>query len=142
MHATSDVYNTGITKSSSGLAASSDGINFEWLGDVFAPREAGWDSYASRLGSLLYQPPLFIGFYDGSADVSENYEERTGMATSFDLRTWARVTESGPILTSPHASGSLRYLEPVDLGDGVFYYSEYARPDGSHELRLSQVARR
>jgi len=141
MHATSDVYNTGIAKSSSGIAVSSDGVEFEWLGDVFAPRDRGWDSYASRLGSMLYMPPAFIGFYDGSADVSENYEERTGLAVSLDLRTWDRVTTDGPALISPHASGSLRYLDPVDLGGEVYYYYEYARADGSHELRLNQVAK-
>jgi hypothetical protein len=30
-------------------------------------------------------PAIFVGFYDGSATAAENYEERCGMAVSFDL---------------------------------------------------------
>lgn len=141
MHETGDVYNTGLTKSSSALAISSDGVHFMWIGDVFSPRDEGWDAYASRLSSLLYQPPVFIAFYDGSATVAENYEEKTGIAFTFDLRHYERVTTDGPILTSPHASHSLRYLDAVDMGDEVFYYYEYAREDGSHELRMNRVQR-
>jgi hypothetical protein len=137
MHATGDVYNTGITKSHTGLALSADGIAFEWVGDVFAPQEAGWDAYAARIGCLLWLPPAWLAFYDGSASVQENYEERTGLAISTDLRRFVRATPDGPLLTSPHGSGSLRYLDAFVLGDEVWCYYEYARPDGSHELRLN-----
>jgi hypothetical protein len=43
---------------------------------------------------------------------------------------------------SPHATGSLRYLDALDLRERkrLLYY-EYARPDGSHELRLSRLPR-
>ncbi|HIE26871.1 TPA: hypothetical protein EYP66_06260 [Candidatus Poribacteria bacterium] len=139
MHATADVYNTGLTKSHSALAISSDGVNFHWLGDVFSPRESGWDAYAARLSSVLYIPPVFNVFYDGSASVAENYEEKTGLAISFNLQNYIRVTEDGPILTSPHASGSLRYMDAITVKDRIYYYYEYARPDGSHELRLNIV---
>ncbi|MFQ6131154.1 MAG: hypothetical protein ACE5R4_03890 [Armatimonadota bacterium] len=137
MHATADVYNTGLTKSHTGLAVSGDGFRFEWLGDVFAPRDVGWDAYAARIGSLLWLPPAWVAFYDGSAGVEENYEERTGLAVSLDLRRFHRVTYEGPLLTSPHASGSLRYVDALKVGREIYYYYEYARPDGSHELRLN-----
>ncbi len=137
MHATADVYNTGITKSHTGLAISADGLDFQWLGDVFAPREAGWDAYAARIGALLWLPPVWLAFYDGSASVAENYEERTGLAVSTDLRRFVRATPDGPILVSPHASGSLRYVDVFLLGEEAYCYYEYARPDGSHELRLN-----
>ncbi|MCZ6680289.1 MAG: hypothetical protein O7E52_23915 [Candidatus Poribacteria bacterium] len=139
MHATADVYNTGITKSHTGLAISGDGVRFRWLGDIFSPRESGWDAYAARISTLLYTPPVFTAFYDGSASVAENYEERTGIAISLDLRSYERVTEAGPILTSPHASGSLRYMEAIVVNNQIYYYYEYARADGSHELRLNVV---
>jgi len=138
-HATADIFNTGLTKSSTALATSADGVHFTWEGDVFAPRAEGWDAYAARIGSLLYTPPVWTAFYDGSASVAENYEERTGLALTFDLRHFERVTEAGPILTSPHASGSLRYLDALLIDGVIHYYYEYARPDGSHELRLNQV---
>ena len=139
MHETADVYNTGITKSHTGLAVSVDGVNFTWLGDIFSPREEGWDSYASRISTLIHMPPAFIAFYDGSASVEENYEEKTGLAVTFDLRNFIRLTVDGPILTSPHASGSLRYLDAVAVDGKLYCYYEYARSDGSHELRLNIV---
>jgi hypothetical protein len=138
MHATADVYNTGITKSHTGLAVSSDGVRFRWWGDILSPPETGWDAYASRIGSILYSPPVFLGFYDGSASVNENYEEKTGLVQSLDLVHWERITESGPALTSPHGSHSLRYIDALAVGEEIFYYYEYARPDGSHELRVNR----
>ena len=139
MHGTADVYNTGLTKSHTGLAVSSDGIRFRWVGDILSPGESGWDAYAARISTLLYTPPGFTAFYDGSASVAENYEERTGIAISLDLRKYERVTEDGPILTSPHASGSLRYMDAITVKDQIYYYYEYARADGSHELRINIV---
>lgn len=140
MHATADVYNTGLTRSHSALAISPDGVNFKWLGDVMSPGSSGWDSYATRICSVVYTPPVFTVFYDGSADVSENYEERTGLAISWDLRRFEKITGNGPILVSPHARGTLRYMDVIQFEDEIFYYYEYARRDGSHELRLNRVS--
>lgn len=140
-HGTADIYNTGKTTSSTGIAVSGDGLSWRWLGDCFPPRAGtdAWDAYAARIGTLVYLPPVWTAFYDGSASVAENYEERTGVAVSLDLRIFHRVTSDGPILTSPHASGSLRYMDVLQFEDELFYYYEYARADGSHELRLNRV---
>jgi len=89
------------------------------------------------LSTVVYIPPVFNVFYDGSEGVNENCEEKTGLAISFDLKHYERVTEAAPILTSPHASGSLRYMDAITIKDKIYYYYEYARPDGSHELRLN-----
>ena len=139
LHGSADVYNTGITKSHTGLAMSADCERWEWNGEVLSPPESGWDAYATRLGCLVWTPPVFTGFYDGSASVQENYEERTGIVTSIDLRTFTRVTPSGPALVSPHGSGSLRYLDALVQGGHLWCYYEFARQDGSHELRLNRV---
>lgn len=141
MHATADVYNTGMTKSCTGLATSLDGQSFTWLGPVLTPGDEGWDSYETRLSTLVYTPPVFTAFYDGIPSVEENYEEKTGMAITFDCRTFERVTPAGPLLTSPYGAGSLRYVEGVPVGEDFYFYYEYARPDGAHELRLSVVKR-
>ncbi len=141
MHSTADVYNTGITKSSSALAISSDGVHFSWVGDVFSPREEGWDAYCARLSSCVWTPPVFTFFYDGSADVSQNYEEIAGLAYTFDLRRFFRVTCDGPIVRSPHGSGSVRYVDVLAVDGRLYYYYEYALPSGAHELRVSVVER-
>jgi len=141
MHATADVFNTGVLVAPTGLAVSEDGVNWGWYGEVFGVGDEGaWDAYQSRIGSLLYRAPLWLGYYDGSASVEGNYEERCGLAYSFDLRNWERVTLSGPALVSPHGSGCLRYVDVVPRQGQLHFYYEYARPDGSHELRRSVVS--
>jgi hypothetical protein len=139
LHDTADIFNTGKTTSNSGLALSSDGINFTWMGDVLSPPGVGWNAYAARITTMLYVPPVFNVFYDGGADVGQNYEEKTGLAITFDLMNYQHVTDQKPLLVSPHASGSLRYMDVVRLGNDIYYYYEYARPDGSHELRVNKV---
>lgn len=140
MHATSDVFNTGITTSETGLALSADGRNFRWVGGVLAPGK-GWDRFTARITSVLYQPPIFHVFYDGSASVQDNYEEQVGLAISFDLQSFRRVTEDAPLLVSPHGSGSVRYLDVIEVSGRLYYYYEFARPDGSHDLRVEVVRR-
>jgi len=103
---------------------------------VFAPSGGGWDSYCRRLNCLL---PDGRAFYDGSASEKENYEERTGLAASSDFRTWRSLTPDGPVLTSPHASGSLRYLDLVELNGRLHLFYEFARPDGAHDLRRASI---
>jgi len=138
MHATADAYNTGLIKSRTGLAVSNDGVNFNWWGDILSPGK-DWDAYTSRISCILYIPPVFTAFYDGSSTVKENYEEKTGLAISFDLMHYDKITEKKPILTSPYASGALRYMDGIIVEDDIYFYYEYAREDGSHELRMNKV---
>ena len=140
MHGTQDIHVTGTSKSCTGLATSVDGVKWEWQGDILSPPETGWDKYCTRINSLLWTPPVFTAFYDGIPDHTHNYEEQTGLAITWDLRTFVRVTPAGPALVSPHASGSLRYVDCFEKDGEIWFYYEYAREDGSHELRLNQVA--
>jgi hypothetical protein len=155
LHATGDVYATGKTTSHTGLATSSDGFHFDWQGDVFSPVPGHWDAYAARIGTVVPAGGGFLAFYDGGASVAENYEEKCGLAVTLDLKQYHRVSVARPFATSPHGSGSLRYLDAVVVGcpaekagrprcpavgeREVFTYYEYARPDGSHELRMSEL---
>lgn len=142
MHASADIYNTGLTKSSSGLAVSEDGgVSFRWLGDIFSPSESGWDRYAARLSAIAYRAPVFVGFYDGSASFEENYEERLGVATSVDLTQWQRLTPDAPLIQGPGSTGSIRYVDFVDFPDHTALYYEMTRPDGSHEIRRNLIKR-
>ncbi len=135
-HATGDVFNTGLTVSGSGLAVSHDARHFRWLG-VIDPERGQWDRYCLRMNSVLWTPPVFTAWYDGSAAVEENYEERCGLAQSLDLEHWQRVSVEGPIITVPHASGSVRYVDCLTVDGRTWFYYEMARPDGAHELRVS-----
>ncbi|MBU6402304.1 MAG: hypothetical protein KGS61_18450 [Verrucomicrobia bacterium] len=138
-HSTLDIFNTGECVSATGLAMSRDLDHWEWQGVVFAPSDGGWDAYCRRLNCMVPGGRVFCAFYDGSASERENYEERTGMAESGDLRTWRTLTPVGPCLTSPHATGSVRYLDTVRLGDEHHLFYEFARADGAHDLRRLKV---
>lgn len=137
-HATADIFNTGLTVSSTGLAVSADERTFDWLGPIACDRGA-WDAYCVRLNSVVWQPPVFAAFYDGSADVTENYEERCGQAQSFDLRHWERISRSGPSLQVPWGSGSVRYVDTLQARGRRWFYCEMTRPDGAHELRVTSA---
>jgi hypothetical protein len=79
---------------------------------------------------------MWLALYDGSADVSENYEERCGLAYSFDLRTFHRVTRDRPLFQPLESPGALRYFDVLALPDVTYFYYEMARPDGAHDLRV------
>jgi hypothetical protein len=140
-HATLDIFNTGDCISATGLARSSDLDSWEWLGVVFAPSHAGWDAYCRRINSVVRHEGRYLAFYDGSASHHENYEEKTGLAISSDLRAWDTLTGRRPALVSQDGgSGSLRYLDVVGTADGVWAFFESARADGAHDLRVARMA--
>lgn len=120
------------------LAVSSDGRRFDWRGTVFDVGE-GWDRYQARLSAVVQVGSEYAGLYDGSAYPDEDTEERLGLARSPDLRSWERVSADEPWLVSPHVTGSLRYPDVLDRDGEWWIYYEYARADGSHELRLNRV---
>ena len=95
--------------------------------------------YCRRINSVVSRNGWFYGFYDGSASSAENYEEKTGWAVSADLRHWKTLTPAAPLLTSPHGSGALRYIDAQVRGDQAFLFYEFARADGAHDLRLCSI---
>lgn len=136
MHATADIYNTGLTTAPTALAVSDDGLTWEWQGAVLpVGGEGAWDRYQSRLNSVVPLGPLWLAFYDGAASERENYEEHCGVAASLDLRRWAKLTPDGPAVLAPHGTRSVRYVEAVRHADALHLYYEYVRPDAAHELR-------
>ena len=139
-HASLDIFNTGQCLSATGLATSSDLASWQWQGVIFAPETNRWDAYCRRLNSLLFYQGKYLAFYDGSASHLENYEEKTGLAVSSNLRDWTSLTPDAPLLTSPHGSGSLRYLDAHGHPEKLQLFYECARPDGAHDLRLAQAS--
>lgn len=139
-HSTADIYNQGVTTAPTGLATSLDGQTFDWRGTALGVG-AGWDKQQARLNNVVACDGYFVGLYDGSANAEENYEERCGLALSFDLTTWLSLTPRGPLYQSPHASRSMRYTDIVTAGPRLLLYYEYALADGSHDLRVLPLSR-
>jgi len=120
------------------LAISPDLEHWDWQGIIFAPENSGWDCYCRRINSIVSFRGSFLAFYDGSASHIENYEEKTGLAVSSNLKDWQSLTPQGPLFSSPHSSGSLRYLDAQTIPDEYCLFYEFARPDGAHDLRLAK----
>ena len=133
LHATADAFATGLTTSNSGLAVSADGLDFRWAGEVIGLGK-GWDSNTTRISSISRTSWGFVSFYDGSAGIEENYEERCGTAITSDLKHFLRISADGPSLQG-EGGRSVRYVDSVRFGDKLIYYFESTRADGSHELR-------
>ena len=138
LHATGDALSTGRTLSASGVATSVDGRLWTWEGPTLWPSESGWDAFTSRLSTAVRDGDGWLGLYDGSASLAENYEERCGLARSRDLRQWERISVHGPAIGTASGPGGVRYVEITEAGE-VFY--EYTRPDGAHELRVAHTDR-
>jgi hypothetical protein len=138
MHVEENAFVSGVVNTGTGLAISWDGVEFEWQGSVLGPG-VGWDAFMVRMVSVIHTPPVFTVFYDGRSDVTASYEDRCGIAVTRDLRHFAKLSENGPALSSPEGTGCLRYLSAVPTRDEIYYYYEYARGDGSHELRMNVV---
>ena len=138
LHRSGDALSTGAVKSETGLATSVAGMRWRWEGKVFSAASKGWDKATARLTTAYRHGDEWIGLYDGASDISENYEERCGMARSADLRTWERMGSS-PAVGSAGGPGTVRYVESVIFGERVLFFFERTRADGAHELCMSSA---
>lgn len=140
LHATGDALSTGYAKSVTGLATSADGLSWRWRGIVFDASSTGWDRFTTRLTTAVRIDSRWLGIYNGSASLDENYEERCGVAMSADLSHWRRLSVLAPAIGASHpGAGSVRYVEAVQGPGWVRSFFECTRPDGSHELRTALV---
>ncbi len=132
LHASNDVFTTGRVHSHTGLAISVGGEPHNWVGEVLGSSPTGWDSLVSRISGLVKMGSLYLAFYDGAADVEENYEERVGLALTADLKTFYKIPAEGPWIQSQY--GSLRYVAPVHTEEGLILYYEARTASGAHIL--------
>jgi hypothetical protein len=126
-------------RDATGMMTSPDGVYFRNFRYVFEPGTGApgeWGHFRARINSVVYLPPVYVGFFDGGTTAYDNYEEWCGVAISHDLERWTRVSTNGPWVVSDH--GAIRYLDAIVVGDEIWYYYEYTRPDGSHELRMNK----
>ena len=138
LHASGDALSTGAVKSETGLATSADGLRWKWEGKVFAAATKGWDKATARLTTAFRRGDEWVGLYDGASEISENYEERCGVARSADLRTWERLG-SAPAVGAAGGPGTVRYVESVLFRERLLFYFERTRADGAHELCMSSA---
>jgi hypothetical protein len=116
-------------------ATSSDGLSWDWHGEVLRPTPGTWDQRGARMTTVVSADPMVV-LYDGRASAEDNWDEVTGIARAHD---GVLVADSdGPVATSPYSDGALRYASAVPLPDGsTRFYFEAARPDGAHDLWTS-----
>lgn len=120
------------------LAASDDGLIFPTIEYVFeAPGDNSWHGRRARLSSLIPWDDGYLATWDGGRTFYDNYEEWCGLAISPDGKGFERIDTGGPWITSPH--GAVRYVYALRLDQRVYFYYEYTRADGSHDLRVSVV---
>lgn len=118
------------------LATCDDGRYFPEIEYVFeAPGDDSWHGRRARINSLIPWDQGYVAFFDGGRTFYDNYEEKAGLATSSDGRSFTRLDTGGPWVSSPH--GIVRYVCAVPVGDEIFFYYEYTREDASHELRVA-----
>lgn len=133
-----DELSTGRRNSVTGLATSEDGLSWTWRGIVLDASAAGWDRFTARLSAAVPFGDRWLGLYDGSASLEENYEERCGIALSTDLVHWRRISVLGPAIGAARPGpGAVRYVEAVSGPGWTRYFFELTRADGSHELRTA-----
>jgi len=125
------------------MATSVDGVNWKRFEANPILAGIGWHEFCTRIACVMPLAQGYAVFYEGAAltDHEKVYNIRTGLAYSPDLRSFADVTPSEPILQSPTpgAHWALRYMDYVIMQDRVLFYYEAARPDNAYELRVSEV---
>ena len=121
------------------LLRSPDGVRFSEARIVMRPPGTGWDGFQRRITSVCPLSPVWVAFYDGATHRADSYDEFCGLAVSHDLNDFRSLSTDRPWVKSPHASGSIRYLEALPVGQTLHYYYEYTREDASHELRHNAV---
>lgn len=140
LHQIQDASAIGLTQVYTALLQSADGLHFHYVRDFLSPG-SHWDRLSTVATTVMLSAPWFVVFFDGRRDASDSYEGKAGLAVTTDFEHVYKLDVFQPRFRSPHASGCLRYVDVVQTSDADYFYYEYAREDGSHELRVNKVTR-
>ena len=122
------------------LGRSDDGLYFPELEWVFeAPGTDTWHGRRARINSVISRDNGWLAFYDGGRTFYDTYEEWCGLAWSDDGVRFERLEQHQPWVRSPY--GCVRYVFALERPSEIYFYYEYTRADGSHDLRASVVNR-
>ncbi len=70
------------------ILTSPDGKYWKEFKYIFKPgqgNQGGWGQYQARINSIIWLPPVYVGFFDGGEINYDNYEEKCGIVVSHDL---------------------------------------------------------
>jgi len=127
----------GVTvKRSTGYAISTDGIHFDWRGEIFKPPDQGWDSDCRRITCVLPMTGQLVALYDGSSGYKNNHEDMSAMATGLRIDALTPVDPQVFRISSRWGTGSCRFVDVTRVGGRTYYYYECSRQDGSHDMRV------
>jgi hypothetical protein len=121
------------------IARSTDGLSFPTVEYVFeASLDDSWHGRRARLNCLVPIGDGWVGTFDGGRTYFDNFEEPCGLVTSPDGKQIDVLDTDGPWVSTRH--GTARYVWGVRAGQRLLWYAECALPDGSHDLRVAEVA--
>lgn len=101
-----------------GHATSTDLVDWDHLGECFAPSKDGWDNYTTWTGSVVRgDDDLWHLYYTGTRKNDPQLAQKIGHATSTDLHNWERVGDGLILdLVGPNA----HYYE-TDVSNGEWH---------------------
>ncbi|MEE3279482.1 MAG: hypothetical protein VX211_06835, partial [Pseudomonadota bacterium] len=109
----------------------------EWVFE--APGSDTWHGRRARINSVIPWGNGWLAFYDGGRTFYDTYEEWCGLAWSENGTRFERLVQHRPWVRSPY--GCVRYVYALERPGAIYFYYEYTRADGSHDLRVSVVNR-
>jgi hypothetical protein len=122
------------------LGRSDDGLYFSELEWAFeAPGTDTWHGRRARINSVISTDNGWLALYDGGRTFYDTYEEWCGLAWSDDGTRFERLEQEEPWVRSPY--GCVRYVFALERPSAIYFYYEFTRVDGSHDLRVSVVNR-
>ena len=117
------------------LARSEDGFYFPSLKVVFKPTQRDtWDGRRARINAIIDDDGCLLAFYDGGRTCYDTYEEWCGIAWSRGGTNFKRIELDEPWVRSPY--GCVRYVCALRQPEATYFYYEFTREDGSHDLRV------
>ncbi|WP_323097423.1 glycosyl hydrolase [Intrasporangium sp. YIM S08009] len=105
LHAPRSLGDPGLrhVNASVGHAVSTDCVDWEVLGETFAPSEEGFDDLAIWTGSTIREGDRWRMFYTAISTAGHHiYDQRIGSAVSEDLHHWTRVSAEPALRVDPH----------------------------------------